>query len=73
MVVKSYVASIEIDYAWSTGFSPTAVEEFEEGVTLSDGTRAEPAVLEIIEEGEGSLPSRVRVRLHEGKYHQVTP
>ena len=39
---------------------------FRAGLELADGTRCQPAELELLEE-----PSRVLVTLREGKYHQV--
>ena len=44
---------------------PAEVRAFAEGLTLADGTRCRPAVLEPLEEG------RCRVTVTEGKYHQV--
>lgn len=41
------------------------VKAFESGVTLSDGTRCLPAVLEILDKGHSNII------VHEGKYHQV--
>ncbi len=43
----------------------SAVEAFRQGLTLRDGTLCRPAVLEVLG------PCRVRVTVHEGKYHQV--
>lgn len=43
----------------------SAIEAFQSGLTLRDGTVCRPAKLEILE------PGRVRVTVHEGKYHQV--
>jgi len=45
--------------------SETAIEAFANGLTLRDGTVCRPAKLEILES------CRVRVTVHEGKYHQV--
>ena len=45
--------------------TPEAVRAFAEGVTLRDGTRCRPAVLEIL------APGRCRVTVTEGKYHLV--
>ncbi len=42
-----------------------AVKQFEEGICLEDGTKTLPARLEIIES------HRIRLTLHEGKFHQV--
>ncbi len=42
-----------------------AIEQFKTGLTLRDGTLCRPAKLEILE------PGKVRVTVHEGKYHQV--
>ena len=42
-----------------------AAERFGAGLTLRDGTVCRPALLELLPDG------RVRVTLHEGKYHQV--
>ena len=58
-VVKTYLART----AAQTG--PEDVRAFAEGLTLADGTRCLPAVLEPL---EGSL---CRVLVSEGKYHQV--
>ena len=44
---------------------PDAAERFASGLTLRDGTECRPATLEQLPDG------RVRVTLHEGKYHQV--
>ena len=44
---------------------PDAAERFGAGLTLRDGTVCRPALLELLPDG------RVRVTLHEGKYHQV--
>ena len=43
----------------------SAVAAFQNGLTLRDGTLCRPAKLEIL------APCRVRVTVHEGKYHQV--
>ena len=43
---------------------PDAAERFGAGLTLRDGTVCRPALLELLPDG------RVRVTLHEGKYHQ---
>ena len=54
------------------GFSRTAAHQFAEGVILADGTRCEPAELEILEPLDTpDRPTLVRVKLHEGKFHQV--
>jgi len=45
--------------------APDAAERFGAGLTLRDGTVCRPALLELLPDG------RVRVTLHEGKYHQV--
>ena len=42
-----------------------AIAAFEAGLTLRDGTICRPAGLEVLE------PGKVRVTVHEGKYHQV--
>merc|ERR1719198_93556 len=82
-VTKAYIATL--DPHCKDVFSPTAVDEFAHGVRLADGTVCEPAVLEVLEtqsvpDGQDELaahggrletPVSVRVRLHEGKYHQV--
>lgn len=44
------------------------VKEFEQGITLSDGTPAMPAYLEILKSAD---VSEVRLTIHEGKFHQV--
>ena len=44
---------------------PDAAERFGAGLMLRDGTVCRPALLELLPDG------RVRVTLHEGKYHQV--
>lgn len=42
-----------------------AAEQFEKGICLEDGTKTLPARLEILES------HRIRLTLHEGKFHQV--
>ncbi len=58
-VEKCYCARVE-------GLASEAdAAAFREGLTLRDGTRCQPAVLEILEDG------RLLVTVTEGKYHQV--
>nr|WP_297174741.1 pseudouridine synthase [uncultured Agathobaculum sp.] len=62
-VSKVYEAEVEGVLA------PDAIARFEAGLALRDGTVCLPARLEILSrQGERA---RVRVTLHEGKYHQV--
>ena len=58
-VSKVYEAEIDGELV------PDAAERFASGLTLRDGTECRPATLEQLPDG------RVRVTLHEGKYHQV--
>ena len=58
-VSKVYEAEIDGELV------PDAAERFASGLTLRDGTECRPATLERLPDG------RVRVTLHEGKYHQV--
>ena len=58
-VSKVYEAEIDGELV------PEAAERFASGLTLRDGTECRPATLEQLPDG------RVRVTLHEGKYHQV--
>ena len=58
-VSKVYEAKIDGELV------PDAAERFASGLTLRDGTECRPATLEQLPDG------RVRVTLHEGKYHQV--
>ncbi|PHV71537.1 16S rRNA pseudouridine(516) synthase [Sporanaerobium hydrogeniformans] len=44
------------------------IERFREGLTLEDGTKLQPAELEIIKTG---AESEVHVTIREGKFHQV--
>lgn len=44
------------------------IEAFKNGVTLEDGYKARPAILNILESGEDS---KIEVTIHEGKFHQV--
>ena len=48
--------------------TPAHIRRFAEGVTLADGTRCRPAVLEVVASGENSEGI---VILREGKYHQI--
>ena len=58
-VSKVYEAEIDGELV------PDAAERFASGLTLRDGTECRPTTLERLPDG------RVRVTLHEGKYHQV--
>jgi 16S rRNA pseudouridine516 synthase len=58
-VEKAYVATLQAD------LPPDAEDHFAVGIVLPDGTRCLPAVLERMG------PKLVRIRLHEGKFHQV--
>lgn len=44
------------------------IAQFQKGIILEDGTLTMPSVLEILESGE---TSRIRLTIHEGKFHQV--
>jgi 16S rRNA pseudouridine516 synthase len=44
------------------------VKKFKDGVTLDDGYKTMPAVLNIVESG---VISTIEVEIFEGKYHQV--
>ena len=72
---KSYLASLRIDGALR--LRPTATDEFASGVQLADGYTCRPARLEVVDsvaDPDGAdvpFPSRVRITLVEGQYHQV--
>ena len=56
----------KVYYAIHEGEATEAdVQAFREGLTLGDGTRCLPAVLEILQ------PGHSLITVHEGKYHQV--
>lgn len=58
-VEKAYVATLEGELL------PDAEQRFADGVVLADGTVCKPAQLERLE------PAKVRIVLHEGRFHQV--
>lgn len=45
------------------------IKAFEKGITLDDGYKCMPGILEILQVDENS--SKVKVTIHEGKFHQV--
>ena len=58
-------------YAHVTGELPKdAVEQFEQGIQLKDGTPTMPAVLQILEPVEKGV-NAVVLTIYEGKFHQV--
>jgi 16S rRNA pseudouridine516 synthase len=61
-VPKVYRASIQGEVTQED------VKKFKDGVTLDDGYKTMPAVLNIVESGENSV---IEVEIFEGKYHQV--
>lgn len=59
----------KVYYAETAGkMSASDIEAFERGIELSD-FKTLPAVLEVI--GETEVGSKVRITIHEGKFHQV--
>jgi 16S rRNA pseudouridine516 synthase len=58
-VSKQYIAIIDAPV------TPDQIEIFENGIIIDGGYACLPAKLEIVEE------TRVRVTIHEGKYHQI--
>lgn len=58
-VYKTYIATLDAPA------DKSAAAAFREGITLDDGEKCRPAFLDILEECD------VRVRICEGKYHQV--
>ena len=61
-VWKTYTAELELP---CTTLHPEAQALFESGMVLEDGLNCAPAFLELLG------PSTVRVRVHEGHFHQV--
>lgn len=47
------------------------VKEFSEGMILGDGTKLKPAELEILAQDKEKNTSRIEIKIHEGKYHQI--
>lgn len=58
-ISKSYIASLDGDV------DDDMIKSFKAGITLADGTRCKPAVLERISE------NTARIIITEGKYHQI--
>lgn len=60
----------KVYYAKVEGTLPKdAVTLFQEGITLSDGTKVLPALLEILK--VAGTEAEIRLTIHEGKFHQV--
>ena len=51
--------------------SEKEVKTFSQGMELANGDKLQPAQLDIISYSEKDDTSKVRVIIHEGKYHQV--
>lgn len=47
------------------------VKKFAEGMQLGDGTQLKPAELTILEQNEVADTSKIEIKIHEGKYHQI--
>lgn len=47
------------------------IKQFADGLTLTDGTKVFPAVLEIVETNTNDGTSKILLTIHEGKFHQV--
>lgn len=62
----------KVYYAKVEGELPSdALERFSEGLTLSDGIKTMPAVLEVLNQGPQGGLTEVRLTIREGKFHQV--
>lgn len=48
-----------------------AVKKFAAGMTLGDGTKLKPAELKILEQDRVKNSSKIEIKIHEGKYHQI--
>lgn len=64
-VVKKYFAQIA-----GVATSDT-VKQFAAGMTLADGTRLQPAKLEILSQDRSNDSSTIEIQIREGKYHQI--
>lgn len=49
----------------------TTVEKFAQGMRLGDGTELKPAELKILEQNQVEDTSKIEIKIHEGKYHQI--
>jgi 16S rRNA pseudouridine516 synthase len=63
-VWKTYTATLDVP---AGSLAPDAIAQFREGMRLEDGTQCAPATLEVVSRES----NQVRVRLHEGFFHQV--
>lgn len=58
-ISKCYIATLD------GNIKNDMITEFEKGITLADGTKCKPAVLQIVEDNVA------RITVTEGKYHQI--
>lgn len=49
----------------------TTVRKFAAGMVLGDGTKLKPAELKILEQDSIHDSSKIEIKIHEGKYHQI--